>query len=451
MGRNFHILIIDDNQMIIDAVVDLYTESNYVFFQANDGAEAVKILTSETVDLVILDMRLPDTDGHSMLKSIKMIDESITVIIMTGYATIEDAVKATQSGAIDFIEKNRLGNLLPAKIKQVFELWQQKEINENLRKELEKKHQTSKLIGNSSVMQKLREDIIRVAETDSAILIHGETGTGKELIANEIHINSNRKKGPFIPVDCAAITDTTFESEFFGHIKGSYTGAEKSTAGLFRAADTGTIFFDEIGELSLTMQAKLLRTLQEREVRPVGGTKPIKTDFRLIAATNRNLEQMVVDSRFREDLYYRLHAIGIISPPLREREEDSALLFRYFLRKFTIDDSPPEIDNDVLIAIEKYNWPGNVRELQNALRHVAAFCQNGRVRLNDLPQKILRRIDSSGDQEKPVMSSNDTMQQHEKQIISEALSLMNGNRRKAAAYLGIGEATIYRKLKKYDL
>ena len=450
MTDRFTILVVDDNEMIVKAIIDINLESNFQISGVYDGESALKYLNENHVDLLILDMRLPDTDGLTLLKSIKMIDKSITVIIMTGFATIEDAVKATQIGAFDFIEKTRLGTLLPLKINQVFKLWEQKSINEELKIELAKKGEISKIIGNSSPIQKLRDIITRVSQSDSTVLIQGETGTGKELVAQEIHQKSSRCNAPFVPIDCAAITDSTFESEFFGHSRGAYTGADKATIGLFRAADKGTIFFDEIGEMSLEMQSKLLRTIQEHEIRPVGSTKYVKIDFRVIAATNRNLEKEVQANRFRKDLYYRLNTITLECPPLREREDDVILLSRYFLHQFSINTEQKILSPEVIEKLQMYNWPGNVRELQNVIKHISALCQSKEIMLEDIPEKI------SGFNE-PILPENEKdcygveLADNERTLILQTLKIMNGNKRKAAKHLGIGEATIYRKLKKYGL
>lgn len=443
----FSILVIDDEPEIINSIKRLFIRKNYSILSAATGEEALQILKIKNVDAVVLDLRLPDIDGLSLLKTIKMMYSSINVLILTGYASIKDAVEATQSGAIDFIEKEYLGEHLPNRIGQLNRIWQLDRENTRLRDEIAKKDRFQELIGNSTSMLSLKDTILRISSTDSSVLVLGETGSGKELVAQGIHHQSPRSEGPFVPVDCAAINNSTFESELFGHSRGAFTGAGTTHDGLIRSSNGGSIFFDEIGELPMNVQAKLLRSIQEKEVRPVGSTKSTPVDFRVIAATNRDLEAEVRQGNFREDLFYRLNAIPLQVPPLRNRNEDVILLFRYFVKKYSVEDTTPFIEESVFDDLLHYDWPGNVRELQNTARHAVAFYQRGMISSADLPDRIKGRLTmkDSGP------SSITTMEDQEMKAILQALTEHNGNRRKAAEQLGIGEATIYRKIKKYNI
>ncbi|MCF7928665.1 MAG: sigma-54 dependent transcriptional regulator [Spirochaetales bacterium] len=446
MSDQFKILVVDDDPEVLRTVKRLFRSSQYGIFGVQSGKESLEYLEKNTVHALILDMRLPDIKGINLLETIKMKYFHIDVLILTGYGTIQDAVKATQIGASDFIEKEYLREKLPKRVNQLYRFWQLDRENARLSEQLGFSSKNRALIGNSMVMLSLKESISRVAKTDSSVLIMGETGTGKELVAREIHRQSSRAEKNFIAVDCAAINDSTFESEMFGHVKGAFTGAQASHDGLIRAANGGTLFFDEIGELPPPAQSKLLRSIQEREVRPVGSTKTRTVDVRVLAATNRNLEEEVQNGKFREDLFYRLNVIALQVPPLRKRDEDIILLFRYFLAQFSLADTLPYIENGVFESLGSYSWPGNVRELQNVAGHVIAFCQNNKISRSDLPEKLHRgEFEGMQGTTAPAL----TLEDQEKKVIEIALESNGGNRRKAAEQLGIGVATLYRKLKKY--
>ncbi|MFW6207815.1 MAG: sigma-54-dependent transcriptional regulator [Spirochaetota bacterium] len=447
MKERFHILLVDDEPQIISAIKRLCRAADYLIQGVQTGRDALEYLQEHVVHLAILDLRLPDIDGLTLLETIKMRQPEMKILILTGYATIPDAVKATSIGASDFLEKQYLDEHLPLRIEQLYRMWLLDRENARLQRELADKHKTHTLIGNSTAMLSLKETIARVGKTETSVLITGETGTGKELVAQEIHYQSPRNNAAFVAVDCAAINESTFESELFGHVKGAFTGAHAAHDGLMQAAHGGTLFFDEIGELSLNVQAKLLRSVQEREVRPVGSSKTRSVDIRVIAATNRDLEQEVAQGKFREDLYYRLNMITLDVPPLRSRGEDIILLFRFFLRQYLIEDTLPTIDPKVFERLSCYSWPGNVRELQNVAGHVATFAQGAVVSPASLPEK-LRTLP----EEPPSAETKPgTMESQERRAIINALEEAGGNRRMAAEKLDIGVATLYRKIKKYNI
>ncbi|MCF7913549.1 MAG: sigma-54 dependent transcriptional regulator [Spirochaetaceae bacterium] len=445
MNDNFHILIVDDETEILSSIKRMFHTSAYVIYGVSTGEDALNFLCTHKVHLVVLDMRLPESDGLSLLEIIKMRQPEIIVLILTGYATVQDAVRATHIGAADFIEKQYLSEHLPKRIEQFHRLWLLDRENERLRQELAEKHKHGTIAGNSTVMLSLKETISRIGKTDTSVLVMGKTGTGKELVAREIHYQSPRASAPFVAVDCAAINESTLESELFGHVKGAFTGAHAVHEGLIPAADGGTLFFDEIGELPIAAQAKLLRSIQEREIRPVGSTKTKAVDIRVVAATNRNLQAEVEQGNFREDLFYRLNVIALEIPPLRKRGDDVILLFRFFLRQFFLKREMPLIDVEVFDILKQYSWPGNVRELQNVAGHVAAFAQGSRITRSDVPAKLLEATEMNNHSE-PV-----TMEDQERSAILNALALTGGNRRAAAKKLKIGVATLYRKLKKYNI
>jgi DNA-binding NtrC family response regulator len=358
-------------------------------------------------------------------------------------------------GASDFMEKPFHGDEIQARIDHYRKNWSLNQENERLREELAFTFGFEKLIGTAPSMLAVKRLIAQAGLSEENILIQGETGTGKELVARALHFHSPRKHGIFVPVDCASLSENIVDSELFGYVKGAFTGAANTAPGLIRAADGGTIFFDEIGELPLGMQANLLRVIQEKEVRPVGGTKTIPVDVRYLAATNRDLEREVAAGAFREDLFFRLNVIMLTAPPLRERTEDIPVLARYFLGKKGNGFSPYALSASALAALERYSWPGNVRELENVLHRAAALRGGDTIDVVDLPAHIARV-----EPEKTALSSAaaaasadtaETMAAFEVEAIRQALARAPGNRRKTADILGIGEATLYRKLKKYKL
>ncbi|MCP4076101.1 MAG: sigma-54-dependent Fis family transcriptional regulator [Gammaproteobacteria bacterium] len=440
----FSLLFVDDEKNILSTLNRTFLNEGYLLNEASGADDALTVLSKTKVHAALIDLKMPGMDGLSLLKKIKRNHPAVMVIMLTGHGNITHAVNAIQHGAEDFIEKPFFPESLISKVRHLFEIWQLKTENHKLKEEIRVKFKYEKLIGTSSKTLQLKKMIGMVSQSDATVLIQGETGTGKELVAKAIHHHSIRAKSPFVVVDCATINETMMDSELFGHEKGSFTGAFQSAKGLVQAAHGGTLFFDEIGELPLGIQAKLLRVLQEKEIRPVGSNKFQKVDIRIIAATNRNLKNEISHNRFREDLYYRLETVNISAPPLRERSEDIPLLIKYFIQMNTTDFSTiQDISKDALAHLIRYSWPGNVRELENVIRRVMALSRENKILLTDLSETI------SGPHLPVSLPSEDSMASYEKAAIKNALHKCNKHRKKAAKLLKIGEATLYRKLNKY--
>ncbi|MDA3940615.1 MAG: sigma-54 dependent transcriptional regulator, partial [Spirochaetia bacterium] len=391
LGRQFTVLIVDDEEDIRNSLkrllVRAYSSEIDLLFEG-DGKEALKILETKRVDLSIIDLRMPEMDGFSLLKEIKKNFNSVDVLILTGNGNVKDAVKAIGMGAADFLEKPFLNEEIRSRVEHFYKIWTLKEENSRLREEIAFTFGYEKLVGTAPTMLAIKRLISQAGPSDANILIQGETGTGKELVARALHYQSDRKHEIFVPVDCASLSSSVVESELFGYVKGAFTGAVSSAQGLIRAADGGTIFFDEIGELPLSMQVKLLRVLQEKEVRPIGGTRTFPVNIRLLAATNRNLEEEVAAGRFREDLFYRLNVILLTVPALHDRVEDIPTLAGYFLSKRNMSTVALGISEDALLCLERYNWPGNVRELENVLLRASALRGGDKIEVEDLPPQI---------------------------------------------------------------
>jgi len=454
----YTILVVDDEENIRSTLKRLirreYGESVAVMF-ARNGIEALKILDTKTVDLAIVDLQMPEMDGFALLKELNENFNTITVLILTGNGSIKDAVKAIGMGATDFLEKPFHGEEICARIDQCRRLWNLNEENKRLKEEIAFTFGFEKLLGTSPAMLAVKRLITQAGLSDVNVLIQGDTGTGKELVARALHYHSKRRQDLFVPVDCASLSSTVVESELFGYVKGAFTGASGASPGLIRAADGGTVFFDEIGELPLSMQVKLLRVLQEKEVRPVGGTKAVPVDVRILAATNRDLEKEVAAGRFREDLFYRLNVILLAVPSLRERKDDISTLVRYFIVKAGVPGNSTGISQHAMACLERYDWPGNVRELENVLRRAVALRGGDCIEVEDLPAHIakLRNAYQPADELKPQVepTPSPSMDTYELTAITSALAKSGGNRKRAAAALEIGEATLYRKIRKYKL
>jgi DNA-binding NtrC family response regulator len=363
------ILVIDDEEIVCLSCQRILSEEGYDVYTRLSGPEGLRLIAEEPFDLVIVDLKMPGMDGIEVLQAIKRDYPQIPVIMMTGYATVESAVEAMKSGAFDYLPKPFTPDEVAVVVKKALETRSIMLENIYLRGEIQAKYRFENIIGNSKKMQEIYRLIAKVAPTNSTVLISGESGTGKELIARAIHYNSARKDRQFVPVDCAVLSENLLESELFGHIKGSFTGAIVTKPGLFEVADGGSLFLDEIGNISLAMQSKLLRVIQEREFTPVGGTKLKKVDIRLIAATNQDLQEKIKEGAFREDLFYRLNIVPIQLPPLRERKEDIPLLALHFLRKYCqeMGKNPKALSPASLELLMRYAWPGNVRELENII------------------------------------------------------------------------------------
>ena len=445
------ILVVDDEKYIREGLVAALEMDGYTGLQAENGQVAWKIINSEPVDMVITDLRMPDMSGSELLKKIYTTYPTIPVVVLTGHGTIEDAVTAMQNGAVDFLTKPVNLDHLSVLIKRSLASKDMAEKNRELRTELEnlkKKSGYTSIIGKSQKILKLIETIQQIAPSKASVLITGESGVGKELVADAIVNYSDRRDKPFVKVHCAALNSNLLESELFGHVKGAFTGAVADKKGRFELADGGTIFLDEIGEIDPSTQIKLLRVLQEREFEKVGGEKTIKTDVRVIAATNRNLVEEIAKGKFREDLYYRLNVVSLEVPPLRERKEDIFLLATSFLNEFCKENKKniEGFSNEARTAIASYDWPGNIRELRNCVESAVVMCRTSQIELNDLPPAVSKA--RSGNSIEIELGT--TMDEAEKKIRLGTVAYCKGNKSKAADVLGLGRKTIIRKMQEYE-
>jgi two-component system response regulator HydG len=442
------ILIVDDEEshrLMLRAHLE---QEGFSTVEAIDGEEAIAKVAERNVDLILMDIRMPRLDGMEALLRIKRANPAIPVIMMTAYGSIDSAVKALQAGATDYLTKPLDSNELIVKVHKALRYHQLEEENVLYREQLGIRFDFSRIIGKSARMRELFDMLATVAPTEATVLLLGESGTGKEIIANAIHQNSPRRERPYIKVNCAALPETLLESELFGHEKGAFTGAIEKKKGRFERADGGTIFLDEIGEMSLTTQTKILRVLQEREFEPVGGTKTIKVDVRIIAATNKNLEDEVKRGKFREDLYYRINVVPITIPPLRERAEDIPLLAAHFLRLYGEKNKRmlKGFADGVMDALMRYDWPGNVRELENIVERTVIMSRGDTITFADLPPAIAG-AQRTAIQTSPAISLKDV----ERETIIKALQQTEGNRTKAAVLLGITRKTLQNKIKEYGI
>jgi len=447
--RQFSLLLVDDEPAILSALKRVFRKAPYDIYTADNGLAALNVLQTTQIDAALVDIKMPEMSGMELLAQIQAKWPMVRVVILTGHGGVKEAVDAIQMGAVDFLQKPFEAESLDARVNQLFHIWSLEQENLRLKEQVQFRFGYEQLIGNSTAILNLKKMIIQVAGSETSIIIQGATGTGKELVARAIHYHSLRSNQPFIPVDCASISETVMDSELFGHVKGAFTGAHESTRGLFRAADKGTLFLDEVGELPLSMQVKLLRTIQEKEVRPVGASQNYPVDVRILAATNRDLEEEVAQGRFRQDLYFRLNVVKLYAPPLKERVDDIVLLVRYFLQQFfTNASSVGQVSNEALACLNNYDWPGNVRELENVIRRAVAIGQGEHIMPCDLPEIMSGggnvQVDSPSD------IPGDSLAAYELSAIRNALLKCDGHRKNAARMLGIGEATLYRRLNKYQ-
>ena len=450
LQSKFSFLVVDDDPQIISLLKSAFKETNYQIHTAQNGPSALALMEKVRVDATLIDLVMPEMDGITLLKEIKENYPETMAIMLSGYGCVESAVKAVKLGAVDFLEKPISFEGLKICLAQLYEKWKAKNENRIPQAKIVSRFRYDRLVGISAAVRKLKGVIAQVGPSEAPVLIQGQTGTGKELVARAVHHHSRRSKDNFMPVDCATISESVIESELFGHVKGAFTGAHMSTLGIIRSADRGTLFLDEIGELPQSVQAKLLRTIQEREVRPVGSSKRYPVDIRVIAATNRNLEEEILRGSFNEALFYRLNVVNINVPRLKDRKEDISLLARHFAQSFAPLHSPvKDIAADALDCLEAYEWPGNIRELENVIYRALALGTENLIRIWDLPKKIYAlSARASQNQTKPAAG---TLAWYEKKAIKNALKISSGNRKNAALLLDIGEATLYRKIKKYQI
>lgn len=445
MKRKAKILVVDDEAVIRDSLRDWLSDAGYQVFTAEDGHQALEIIEKERLGIVIADLVMPGMDGIELMKIAKEINPNIEVIIITAYGSIATAIAAMREGAYDYIEKPFCPERVELLVKKLVEHQGLIEENISLHQKLEERYRFENIIAKSPKMQRVIEVIKIVAKSNATVLIIGESGTGKELVARAIHSQSHRRGKPFVAVSCAALPESLLESELFGHEKGSFTGAYTQRKGKFEIANRGSLFLDEIGDMSANIQVHLLRVLEEKEFTRVGGNELIKVDVRVISATNKDLKKAVASGQFREDLYYRLSVVTIELPPLRERKEDIPLLAQHFLKKFALENqkeftgfSPEAID-----FLLKYEWPGNVRELENAIERAVILAKSPYIEVADLPQEnlLLARPAPLGKNLKEV----------EKNHILDILTQTRGNYSEAARILGISRMTLYNKVKAYGL
>jgi DNA-binding NtrC family response regulator len=460
--KNTKVLIAEDNHLSRQNLLELLTMSGYDVTAVENGRQAMDALVQDKYDLLITDLKMPHADGLELLKFSKEMNPDHVVIVITGYGTVNTAVDAMKLGAFDYIVKPLKDDLVKLTVDRALSYVKLKEENLTLTRHLKEKYDFGRMIGYSDCMKNIFDTIEKVSASDSTILISGESGTGKELVARAIHYNSDRKTQPLVPVNCGAIPEELLESELFGHEKGAFTGAIRSRIGRFELAQGGTIFLDEIGDMSPALQVKMLRVIQEKEFERIGGIKTIRADVRIIAASNQNLEKAVIEKRFREDLFYRINVIPIHLPPLRDRGPDIAILANHFLSKFTKlkKKQVSRFSPDVLRYFMHYPWPGNVRELENLIEMFVVMKEDGEIGIGDLPPKLLiqgnapppppslsLRIDLPAD----GINFNEMVSQFEKDLLLQALCKTSGVKNRAAKLLNLNRTTLVEKLKRFKI
>jgi DNA-binding NtrC family response regulator len=449
------VLIIDDEPAHADGIAEALEKFCTKAIAVYNGSDALEIIRNQQVDVVITDLKLGgDIDGLTILRETKKIDNNIEVMLITAYATINTCKEALKLGAFDYLVKPVDIGQLRTLVKQACEkasFARTPKIQRQPGKSTDFKFEG--VLGSSAVIQGIYEVLRRVAPTNISVLIEGDSGTGKELLARAIHINSKRQAQPFRPVNCAGLTETLLESELFGHVKGAFTGAAADRKGLFEIADKGTLFLDEIGDMTAGSQAKLLRVLEDGVVVPVGSNKPISVDVRIISATNQNLPTMIEQKRFRQDLYFRIKGVNITLPALRERVEDIPVLVDYFLKEAVVETGLKVngITEAALSVLSRFDWPGNIRQLRNIIRTMVVMCDRDKLDLQDIPPEIAKRPQLAGAIETAPRLAGVSLNELEKQAIAQTLEKTKGNRELAAKILGIGERTLYRKIKEYNL
>jgi DNA-binding NtrC family response regulator len=443
------ILVVDDEQSMTQFLGIVLRKEGYHVTTVNNGRDALEKARNENFDVVITDIKMPGMDGIQLLNGLKKHDPSLPVVIMTAYASQQSAIDAVNLGAFQYMIKNAKNEEIKLVVRNALEMRRVRTENLFLKRELKRGHEEKTIIGSSEEMVRVFKMVDRVADSEATILIQGESGTGKELVAREVHYRSRRGQGPFVSINCGAIPRDLLESNLFGHVKGSFTGAVRDSAGLFQVAEGGTFFLDEIGDMPHATQVKLLRALQEREIIPVGGTQPIRIDCRLVAATNADLEKEVAEGRFRADLFYRLNVIPIRLPSLRQRRDDIPLLVDHFLKRHAQNGPGKSVSKEAIEVLAKYDWPGNVRELENVMERALILDETGVIDPEDLPEKIRFGAHQRGSLviESPTM----TLEELEKEYILKVLNHTRWQKKRASEVLGINASTLYRKLIGYGI
>jgi len=443
------ILVVDDEQSMTQFLSIVLRKEGYVVTAVNNGRDALEKVKADSYDVVITDIKMPGMDGIQLLNQIKKHDPSMPVVIMTAYASQQSAIDAVNQGAFQYLIKNAKNDEIKLVVRNALEMRKVRSENLFLKRELKKGHEEKTIIGSSDEMVRVFRMVDKVANSEATILIQGESGTGKELIAREIHYRSGKSQGPFVSINCGAIPRDLLESNLFGHVKGSFTGAVRDSAGLFQVAEGGTFFLDEVGDMPIATQVKLLRALQEREIIPVGGTSPIKIDCRLVAATNADLEKEVAAGRFRADLFYRLNVIPIRLPSLRQRRDDIPILVDHFLKRHAQGGTPKTVNKEAMELLHRYDWPGNVRELENVMERALILDETGSIGPDDLPEKI--RFGQSQRGSLVIDTPTLTLEELEKEYILKVLNHTRWQKKRASEVLGINASTLYRKLLSYGL
>jgi len=440
----FTILTIDDEENIRNGLADNFELEGYNVEKAANGKEGLAKIAAGGIDLVITDLRMDGISGEEVVRHVTTENPGIPIIVLTGHGSIEDATAAIKAGAYDFLTKPLDLDHLNLIVKNALKGREQQQIITELQEKLKSGSSPDGMVGKSSELNRVRQLVEKAAPSRANVLITGESGVGKELVAKSIHEQSARKDKPFVIVHCAALSETLLESELFGYEKGAFTGADSLHKGRFELADGGTIFLDEIGEINQSTQVKLLRVIQEKSFERVGGTQPVNVDVRIVAATNRNLEEEVKNGNFREDLFYRLNVVRIPMPALRERKDDIPLLLHAFLREFNIENQKniTGFDNRAKAAIMKYSWPGNIRELRNCVESAVVMCNGEEIKIDDLPASVREK----GEEKSISIPLGMSLDEAEMVIIQENLAFCNGNKTKCAELLGIGRKTLHRKL-----
>jgi DNA-binding NtrC family response regulator len=458
MSTKPRVLIVDDEPDVVANWARLLGRADYPCITATDGERALALLESERPEIVLTDLKMPGVDGMQVLARARELDPDTVVIIITGHGTVESAVEAMRAGAFDYLLKPLPSNdVLRLTVERAAERRRLIEENRRLREPLAPRVGLDQVVGKSPAMGAVFDLVRKAARSDANILIQGESGTGKELIARAIHAQSPRAAEVFVPLDCAALPDTLLESELFGHERGAFTGADRAKPGMIEVADRGTLFLDEIGELPQALQAKLLRALQERQIRRVGGTKFVNVDVRLVSATNRDATELVRKGQFRDDLFYRVNVIAIMLPPLRERAGDVALLTHHFLRRYGRNRDRPldGIEPEALERLETYTWPGNVRELQNVIGRACALADGPMVRVRDLPDHVRGRgrpAPAVPGKDRPLAEAREAwLQAFAQEYLSDLLRRHGGNISQAAKTAGVDRKTLHRLLAKHGI
>lgn len=452
------VLVIDDEPSVRRLIEHHLKEENYKILSAENGEKGLRLIDENSPHLVLLDVRLPGIGGIEILQKIKEAHPKLPVIMITAYGTVKMAVETMRKGAYDFLVKPIKPDELKITVRNAITTQTlQKEV-EFLKSQLEERYEFSNIIGKSPAMQQVFKLIEKVTDSDIPVLIEGQSGIGKELVAKAIHFNGPRKEAPFMDINCAAIPETLLESELFGHEKGAFTNAVKRKEGKFELADRGTLFLDEIGEMNFSLQAKILRVLQEKTFERIGGKEKIRVNCRIISATNKDLKDEIKKKKFREDLYYRIAVFPIRLSPLKERREDILLLVPHFLKKYANKRKPKKISPEAMKVLTSYDWPGNVRELENVIYRTTVLTEGDTIELSHLPLELQNLAQTSISSGKNAISLEDPssheiipFEEIEKEVLRHALKVSDGNISKATRELGIGRATFYRKLKKYNL